>query len=60
MRQQYRIITELAPDNETPMFCVQTKLLLGIWVTIKIFYDIDDHIFARLEAEELLEKLNEN
>lgn len=37
---------------------VEMKLLANYWLTIKMFQD-EDIAFAKREAEELLEKLNE-
>ncbi len=42
-----------------PTFTVQVHLLLGLWVNVKSFIDPEDPDFARREAEELLDKLNE-
>lgn len=42
-----------------PTFAVQVFIIFGLWLTIKSFSDSDDPDFARREAEELLDKLNE-
>lgn len=54
----YRIKTIYLIDGMAPAFAVQVRNFLGIWTTIKIFND-EDHVFARLQAEELIEKLEE-
>lgn len=49
-------------EISTGVFCVcmsQTTNGGGIDIPVKIFYDPDDYDFARREAEELTEKLNE-
>lgn len=43
---------------DTFIYFVQVKRWYG-WVTIKYFCDILDEEYARLEAEELLELLNQ-
>ena len=55
------------PDYMTQMctgFClwgymVQVRTVIGLWVGVKYFYDPYDPDFAKREAEELLDKLNE-
>lgn len=49
------------PDRHLhcPTFAVQMFIIFGLWLTIKSFTDSDDPDFARREAEELLDKLNE-
>ncbi len=42
-----------------PTFSVQVFIIFGVWLTIKTFTDPEDTDFARREAEELLDKLNE-
>lgn len=42
-----------------PTFSVQMFIIFGVWLTIKSFTDPEDPDFARREAEELLDKLNE-
>nr|DAU86844.1 MAG TPA: hypothetical protein [Caudoviricetes sp.] len=41
-----------------PAYAVQVRTKLGFWLTVKYFTDLDSD-FARREAEELLDKLNE-
>lgn len=41
-----------------PTYTVQVRLF-GLWVNVKSFRDTDDPDFARREAEELLDKLEE-
>lgn len=55
---KYRIKTLHLIEGLPPTYAVQVKTWLGIWITIKYFYD-EDLFFAHLQAEELLEKLNE-
>lgn len=42
-----------------PTFTVQVCTWLGLWIDVKQFKDEEDTDFARREAEELLDKLNE-
>lgn len=55
---KYRIKPLYLIESMGPAFAVQVRNFLGIWTTVKIFND-EDHVFARLQAEELLEKLQE-
>lgn len=57
--KKYRIKTVLGASYLHPLFIVQVRSWLGIWVDVKQFDDPDDPDFARREAEELLDKLNE-
>lgn len=59
MRKKYRIKATIEPDHVAPWYIVQVRRWVGIWVDVKIFYDPYDPDFARREAEELLNKLNE-
>lgn len=59
MRKEYRIDTSLGPDFNTPLYAVQVKTWIGTWVNVKTFYDPADPAFAKMEAEELVEKLRE-
>lgn len=58
MRKKYRIKTTIELDYIAPLYIVQVLRWFG-WVNIKSFYDPYDPDFARREAEELLDKLNE-
>ena len=42
-----------------PTYTIQVHVLFGLWVNVKSFRDEEDPDFARREAEELLDKLNE-
>lgn len=55
----YRIKTLRLIEDAPPTFAVQAKTWFGLWFTVKLFYDADDWTFARLQAEDLLEKLQE-
>lgn len=65
MNKKYRIKEALVEDPRANSFCnpvaysVQVRTFIGVWVCIKTFYDLHDPGFARREAEELLEKLEE-
>lgn len=65
MREKYRIKTSdeyvagLGGQMTTPVYVVQMHAWWGAWVNVKEFIDIWDPDFARREAEELLDKLNE-
>ena len=70
MKQKYRIRTlgyQGVLDTEemvTPSRVTLTAYLVQVrrwwgWVTVKEFCDPDDHAFARHEAEELLEILEQ-
>nr|DAF09555.1 MAG TPA: hypothetical protein [Caudoviricetes sp.] len=59
MRKKYRIKTTIELEEVAPLYIVQVRTWLGLWVTIKPFYEPYDPDFARREAEELLDKLNE-
>lgn len=60
MRKEYRIkeVHGWAFWFKVPAYVVQMKTKLGFWITIKFFGDLD-YEFAKREAEELLDKLNE-
>lgn len=50
----------LLEDGYTvPGYMVQVRTVIGLWVGVKYFYDPYDPDFAKREAEELLDKLNE-
>lgn len=59
MRKKYRIKTTIELEEVAPLYIVQVRTWLGLRVTIKPFYEPYDPDFARREAEELLDKLNE-
>ncbi len=59
MKKKYRIKVVATTREFTPSYIVQVHTWLGLWVTIKPFYEPYDPDFARREAEELLDKLNE-
>lgn len=42
-----------------PGYMVQIRSFIGLWIDVKYFYDPYDPEFAKREAEELLDKLNE-
>lgn len=42
-----------------PTYTVLVRSWFGLWVNVKSFCDTDDPDFARREAEELLDKLEE-
>lgn len=55
---KYRIKNLYLVEDMAPAFAVQVRNAFGIWTIIKVFQD-EDVVFARLQAEELLEKLQE-
>lgn len=55
---KYRIKTLYRVEDMAPAFAVQVQNDFGSWTIIKVFQD-EDVVFARLKAEELLEKLQE-
>lgn len=55
---KYRIKNLYLVEDMAPAFAVQVRNAFGIWTTIKVFQD-EDVVFARIQAEELLEKLQE-
>lgn len=60
MRKKYRIKVVATTREFTPGYIVQVRTWLGLWVTVKRFHEPYDPDFAKHEAEELLDKLNEN
>lgn len=66
MRKKYRIKKALDTSMgigrtaDCPVYIVQVRACWGLWVNVKVFYDPYDADYARREAEELLEKLNED
>ena len=46
------------PCLDVEVYAVQVKKWYG-WVTVKEFFDLNDNEFSRLEAEELLEHLQQ-
>lgn len=46
------------PCFDVEVYAVQVKKWYG-WVTIKEYFDLNDNEFSRLEAEELLEHLQQ-
>ncbi len=65
MRKKYRIkrnikrVTTSRRNLQCRKFTVQVHVMFGLWVNVKAFRDEEDPDFARREAEELLDKLNE-
>ena len=59
MRKKYRIKTTIELEEVSPLYIVQVRTWIGLWIDVKIFYDPYDPDFANSEAEELLDKLNE-
>lgn len=65
MRKKYRIkractwVRTKRGHLYCPTYIVQVHVLFGIWIRVKSFRDEDEPDFARREAEELLDKLNE-
>lgn len=65
MRKKYRIkrackwVRTEKRHLYCPTYIIQIHILFGIWISVKSFTDTDDPDFARREAEELLDKLNE-
>lgn len=65
MRKKYRIkrTCKWVHSNNRHLHCpthtVQVRAWFGVWINVKSFCDEDDPDFARREAEELLDKLNE-
>ncbi len=59
MKRKYRIKVFARGLFTIPGYYVQVRTYLGVWIVVKRFYDPEDPDFARREAEELLDKLNE-
>lgn len=59
MRKKYRIKTTIELEEVAPLYIVQVRTWIGLWIDVKNFYDPYDPDFAKSEAEELLDKLNE-
>ncbi len=59
MKKKYRIKMRFEENYPVQSYVVQVLILFCIWVDVKVFYDPYEPSFAQLEAEELLEKLNE-
>lgn len=65
MRKKYRIkrtckwVRTEKRHLYCPTYIVQVHVISGIWIGVKSFRDEEDSDFARREAEELLDKLNE-
>lgn len=57
MKKKYRI-KEVPVFPSLTRYVVQVRTVFGIWVSVKKFADYDNG-FARREAEDLLEKLEE-
>lgn len=57
--KKYRI--KVVPDAGRihPGYLVQVRSWWGLWVNVKYYEDFADPEYAKREAEELLEKLNE-
>lgn len=58
MKNEYRISESINERTYNTVYRVQMKYGLFGWITIKVFED-NDMSFAKREAEELLDKLNE-
>lgn len=59
MRKKYRIKVVATTREFSPGYIVQVRTWLGLWINIKSFYESYDPDFARRQAEELFDKLNE-
>lgn len=59
MRKKYRIKVVATMREFSPGYIVQVRTWLGLWINIKSFYEPYDPDFARRQAEELFDKLNE-
>lgn len=59
MKKKYRIKTILGAGYTHLGYIVQVRAWWGLWVNVKYFDEPDAPDFARREAEELLDKLNE-
>lgn len=59
MRKKYRIKTTIELEEVAPLYIVQVRTWIGLWIEVKNFYDPYDPDFAKSESEELLDKLNE-
>lgn len=57
--KKYRIRTALGASHQHPVYIVQVRAWWGMWVNVKVFDDCDDPDFAKREAEELIDKLND-
>ena len=57
--KKYRVKMMLEDGCTIPGYYVQVRTWPYVWVTVQRFYDPYDPDFARREAEELLDKLNE-
>lgn len=58
MKKKYRIKVTNKEGYISPWYKIQVLRWFG-WVNVKVFYDSYDPDFARREAEDLLDKLNE-
>lgn len=55
---KFRMQMELGQKTNLA-WVVQGRTWFGLWVTIKLFEDPDDPDYARLQAQELIDKLTE-
>lgn len=60
MKKKYRIKTMVDQSGIMPVYMVQVRTWWSMWVNVKQFYDPWEPEFALSEANELIEKLNEN
>lgn len=51
MRKKYRIKTTIELEEVAPLYIVQVRTWIGLWIDVKIFYDPYDPDFAKSEAE---------
>lgn len=57
--KKYRIKRIVHVGMDYPAYMVQVRSWFGLWIDVKRFYYHGAQQFARWEAEELLDKLNE-
>lgn len=57
--KKYRIKRIVHVWQDYPSYMVQVRSWLGLWIDVKYFYDWEYPQSALWEAEELLDKLNE-
>lgn len=57
--KNYRILPVMSLNGQNMEYVVQVRHWLGIWIDIKIFDEGKDEAFAKQQAEELLDKLEE-
>lgn len=56
----YRIKTLHLIEGMAPAFAVQMRFIFGLWITIKMFHEVEDWPYAKMQAEELYDKLTEH